>query len=285
MFPRAALVVVAAVILTTAPRAHAYCRTTAATIPPGYDPAVDGCYGGTPLAWASMPVTYQIFRGASTQASLADVTSVIDRSFAKWAAVSCSATDATSHPELSITDLGPTDVPDPCDGATPCPLTADSTHGIYFRDDSWPYQDSANELALTTITYGVDDGHIFSAVMEINSHQHAFSSSVPAPSGSYSLEAVVTHEAGHFIGMAHSQETGAIMYAFYQPDAVTLTDDDIAGVCAIYPKTTPSASSSGCGLAPPGENGAASVGVVAVIAVAAGYGRRRRSKASRAAVA
>jgi hypothetical protein len=281
MRPRVALVVTIAALFVGAPRAGAYCRTTTTQVPADYDPAVDGCLTGTALAWPSMPVTYQVFRGASAQASLADVTPVIDRSFAKWPAVSCSATDSTQHPELEVSDVGPTDAVDPCDGAVPCPIGRDSTHGIYFRDDSWPYMDSANELALTTVTYGVDDGHIFSAVMEINSNQHQFSLSVPAPEGSYSLEAVVSHEAGHFVGMAHSQETSAIMYAFYQGDAVALTDDDAAGVCAIYPQTTPSSGSS-CRLVAAGENpggsenGWAGGGALVAVVIAASYGRRRR---------
>ena len=49
---------------------------------------------------------------------------------------------------------------------------------------------------------------------------------------------VVTHETGHFLGLSHSQDTDATMFASYQQheiDLRTLAADDIAGICAIYP--------------------------------------------------
>ncbi len=238
-----AFLVAPALLFAAAPRAEAFCRTTTEPVPANYNPIQSGCLGGTPLAWPSMPVAYQVFQGASSQVPLAEATSIIDASFGTWQAASCSTTDPTAHPSLSVTDLGATDVPDPlvsCD-ATPCQLSRNATHGIYFRDDAWPYTDSTNEIALTTVTYGVDDGHIFAAVMELNSHDHPFSTS-PADSSGLSLQAVVTHEAGHFLGMAHSPDTGAVMYAFYRGNAIDLTEDDTTGICDAYPP----AQSPGC---------------------------------------
>jgi MYXO-CTERM domain-containing protein len=120
------------------------------------------------------------------------------------------------------------------------------------------------------VTYGVDDGRIFSAVMEINSHAQRFSTSVPPAPGEISLEAVVTHEAGHFLGLAHSGDMSAVMYAFYQPGAITLTDDDAAGICAVYP---PSPSGCSCGVIPAAETHWP-LGVLGLLALAR-YGRRR----------
>src|SRR5205823_3150906 len=54
----------------------------------------------------------------------------------------------------------------------------------------------------------------------------------------YDLQAILTHEAGHFIGIAHSPDANAVMYASYNPGSTTqrtLTDDDIGVVCEIYP--------------------------------------------------
>ena len=265
-----ALLLAPAVVLA-APRARAFCRTTAEVIPADYNPVVSGCLNGTPLAWTTMPVSYQIFQGASAQVSLAEATPIIDAAFAKWPAASCSPTDASKHPDLSIEDNGITDAPDPCEGA-PCDLTQYAAHAIYFRDDSWPYTDSANEIALTTVTYGVDDGRIFSAIMEINSHDNEFSVSSPPAEGAISLEAVVTHEAGHFVGMAHSQDTGAIMYAYYRGDEVTLTADDEEGICTVYP---PAPSGCSCHLVRGGRGeGWPLAGGLARLAVAT-YRRRR----------
>jgi hypothetical protein len=86
------------------------------------------------------------------------------------------------------------------------------------------------------------------------------------------LQSILTHEAGHFMGLAHATDTNSIMYAFYQEGAIELTPDDQAGICNIYP---PAPRKSGCASAA----GAApddlwSVGVVLVVAVVA-WKRRR----------
>jgi hypothetical protein len=229
----------------------AFCRTTTLPIPAGYDPTATGCLtAGTSLAWPQMPVTYQIEAEASAQVSLALATPIFDRSFAKWAAAECTGADASQPPALSFQDLGPTDAGYASCDAGPCGFTAQTApHVVIFRDDAWPYNDPSNTLALTTVTFGEDTGHIYAADMEINSHEHTISTAVPPPMGAYSLEAIATHEAGHFIGMAHSQIDTAVMFARYQPDAVTLTQDDVDGVCAIYPQTAPKSGGGGCRVA------------------------------------
>src|ERR1019366_8185381 len=51
----------------------------------------------------------------------------------------------------------------------------------------------------------------------------------------YDLGSILTHEAGHFLGLAHTADTSAVMYASYSPGATVLTPDDVAGICSIYP--------------------------------------------------
>jgi hypothetical protein len=55
--------------------------------------------------------------------------------------------------------------------------------------------------------------------------------------GAY-IEDVATHEFGHMLGLLHSTEVGATMYAYYDlctTDARTLAPDDVAGIEALYP--------------------------------------------------
>jgi MYXO-CTERM domain-containing protein len=267
--------------------AAAYCRTTTASIPQGYDPTHSGCITeGMPIAWPSMPVTYEVNQAASKQISLADAQSIFDAAFASWAAVTCDAPEGGTggtggaagggeHPALSFDGLAPIDTPyDHCpDDAQACAQAeAAGPHQIIFRDDAWPYDDVANTIALTTVTYGQDDGYIFSANMEINSHQFHFSTSATPPAGYVSLGAVARHEAGHFIGLAHSQLDTAAMFAFYEPGMTGLTPDDVDGVCAVYPPSSGGCSCSAAGRADGGLG--AGVGVVALAAAA--LGRRRR---------
>src|SRR5262245_57709767 len=96
--------------LSFAARAGAYCRTTTVAIPASYDPTALGCITqGTPIAWPSMPVTYELHQAASVQVSLAEATPIFDAAFASWREVSCSAGGATGHPSLSFETLAPTD--------------------------------------------------------------------------------------------------------------------------------------------------------------------------------
>jgi len=52
--------------------------------------------------------------------------------------------------------------------------------------------------------------------------------------GSYvDLFTAALHEAGHALGLGHTSQTGALMYPYYH-FATGLTDDDIAGIQALY---------------------------------------------------
>ncbi len=49
---------------------------------------------------------------------------------------------------------------------------------------------------------------------------------------------VAIHEIGHLLGLSHSNDTSAIMFAFYAPDRVNLSQDDIQGITALYGERT-----------------------------------------------
>jgi MYXO-CTERM domain-containing protein len=216
--------------------------------------------------------------GASSQVTLEQATPIFEAAFAAWGQVSCSATDATDHPSLSFQTLAPTDA-----GFTPCSdqsceeAEADGPHQIIFRDDDWPYDDNANTIALTTVTFGADSGHIRASNMEINSHDHTISVVDPAPTNAISLSAIARHEAGHFVGLAHAQVDTAVMYAYYQPNVMSLTQDDIDGICVIYPPAAPAAS-SGCACRMGEQRPASAAWLAAAIASFAIAARRRRAR-------
>jgi hypothetical protein len=107
-------------------------------------------------------------------------------------------------------------------------------HVIIFRDTGWNYSDSSNTLGLTTVTYDKTNGEIYDADMELNTQDYNLVATSPAPAGAYDLASVITHEAGHFLGLAHSADGSAVMYAHYRTGAASPTSDDIAGICDIY---------------------------------------------------
>jgi hypothetical protein len=111
--------------------------------------------------------------------------------------------------------------------------------------DGWKYDSSI--IALTTVSYNVDTGEIFDADVELNGADYKFSTSTPCiedPSGTtMDIQNTLTHELGHSIGLAHTSIScvpgnEAVMCPTANPCEIikrTLSPDDIAGLCDIYP--------------------------------------------------
>jgi hypothetical protein len=119
---------------------------------------------------------------------------------------------------------------------------------VYFDDNGWSGTGIDGTLAATTVTFS-DSGQILDADMAINSARHDFS--ITDENVQTDLVSVVTHEVGHFLGVAHSPLPDAVMFADYTPGTIkrTLTADDVAAVCGIYP---PKRSAGACNPIPQG---------------------------------
>jgi MYXO-CTERM domain-containing protein len=244
---------------------------------------VSGCWtDGVVLAWPSDRVPYGVAAAASNQVSLAEATRVADLAFGAWNDAQCAGRSVG----IQAYDDGPSTVPDGATGdalaewaycaeSTSCAPVAHDV--IVFDDAAWPYNDPANTLALTTVTFGVDHGEIFEAYTEVNSAEHQLTTTEPPPAGgqTYDLQAILTHEAGHFLGLAHATDTSSIMYAYYTPGAIALTPDDLDAICAVYPPPSPKA---GCACTAAGA-APGSAAVAAGLSLAAlGVLRKRRRR-------
>jgi hypothetical protein len=216
-------------------RALAFCRTTTSPVPADFQPSPNACWThGLPLWWRNECVGYSLQKDASRQISYDDASNAITIAFSKWTSTAC-PTDGSGNSRASI------DVRD--EGSVACSLVQYNSdqpnqHVIVFRDDNWPHNDANNTLALTTVVFNPDTGEIYDADMEINTAQQKMTLTDPVPADGYDFLSIVTHETGHFLGLAHSGDMHATMFAHYNQGSTAmrqLTSDDVSGICAIYP--------------------------------------------------
>lgn len=211
--------------------AHGYCRTadcaTKQYLSQVCAPAQpDDC--GTPFHWPSPCVGYAVQKDASAHVSLADTEAAVAAAFATWMKADCEGGD---NPRLQMDYMGPVE----CQ-AQEYDQSKKNANIIVFRDEAWPYQGASGVLAFTTVSYNAETGEIYDADMELNSHDNELTTGDSAVK--FDLLSILTHEAGHFLGLAHSADEDATMFARYEEGSTSLRDltgDDAAGICAVYP--------------------------------------------------
>jgi hypothetical protein len=213
--------------------ARAFCREVTETPPTGFNPVMVGsCFTTDPEAGALLPqlfwrnqcVNFNLNINASPlrNISLNEARSIASQAFSTWTTASCPGGGA---PSILATE-GP---PVSCNGQSQA-----HNNPIIFRDTGWTYIDSANAIGYTTLTVDLDTGEILGAEIEINTEFQSIVTTSPPPSGSFDLQSILTHEAGHFLGLAHSGDMNAVMYAFYHSGSAALQPDDVAGICSAY---------------------------------------------------
>lgn len=124
--------------------------------------------------------------------------------------------------------------------------TGDNENVITFVDASegWPYD--AAIIAVTTNTFETSSGRIIDSDIEVNDHHFDLvvvrGDGCDSETGVMDLQNTLTHEVGHVIGLDHPPNTRiyaeTTMFASApscETKKRTLTDDDMAGLCDIYP--------------------------------------------------
>ena len=113
----------------------------------------------------------------------------------------------------------------------------DNINLVTWRDDSWPHP-GYNAVALTTVTYRPSSGEILSADIEFNTAEYPFTDTEDESGAQIDFRNTLTHEAGHFLGLDHSPNSSATMFATAPLGEVQkreLHQADISGLCHIYP--------------------------------------------------
>jgi len=210
----------------------AFCRTYTCDTKKEDCPMEAGCnVGGNPLFWARSVVSFDVQRDGSKRQGISydQLHTVVRNAFQRWVNADCG--DGL-HPSIIPADYDKVSCNKP-----EYNKTQPNQNVITFHDAEWPYQNTGAEtLALTTVFFNPDTGEIYDANIELNSYDANFVIGAgDADSDHDDLNAVLTHEIGHFLGLSHSSIFNATMYQSYQLGMTTLEDDDVAAICAAAP--------------------------------------------------
>lgn len=288
-----------ALVLLSASDASAFCRTRTVPTPPDFDPA-GGCFTqGAPLYHPSRCLPYRIAT-PDTDFFLVPPWILSDRlarAFAAWTMPNAHCSPGISTVELEQVTRG----------VVASYTTGERGDNIVGFVRPWTHG-TGETLALATLTFDATSGEVFDVDLEIND-EITWSTADTPPADGFDLQAALTHEAGHVLGLAHTSDADATMFAAYTPGSIgqrSLSDDDMLGVCEMYPthftrntaagpvpatqcRLAPGSATEGCGdpqithgcaAAPAAtkETGAAAALVALALSRAASWRRRRAAR-------
>jgi hypothetical protein len=228
-----AAVVAAVGVLAVAGDASAFCRSTTCRSSGTKEckTDADNCPAeGAELFWPSSCISYAVNEQGTQDLDPADTREIIKKTFQAWTDVKCPDGKTAS---MAFQERDP----------VACKRSEYNKQGanlnvVLFQDDDWKYRGIDGTLAKTSVTYNDETGEIYDADIEVNTANNTVTISDDPKKIQYDLQAILTHEVGHFIGVAHSSDPTAVMFASYSPGSVAqrkLTPDDVKAVCAIYP--------------------------------------------------
>ena len=132
------------------------------------------------------------------------------------------------------------------DGERAAVAADDGVNVVLFHDDAWPAELVPGAVAQTVI-YTDATGHYRDADIHVNGKDFRFSLDPSRTPGTLDLRSILVHELGHALGLGHSTDARATMFATGSGLRWrSLEKDDVDGVCALYPGT----GTGGCDVLP-----------------------------------
>ncbi len=181
------------------------------------------------LFWPSSCVTYHLHEAGHSELDQEETFTALRASFEAW-----------NEPECSYLNLKYGGLTDESTVQFNQRNLNENVNLVVFREEGWAY--SPGVLALTSVTFDPTQGIIYDSDMEINAQDYSWSVSEEGVPGRIDLRNTITHEAGHFLGLDHSGVAAATMAASAPPGETkkrSLDEDDIEGLCSIYPSGSP----------------------------------------------
>ena len=185
---------------------------------------------GAKLFWPSSCITYATNKLGSEALDPEETRAVIRKTFEAWSDVACP--DGTTA-AMTFQERDPVTCK-----RSEYNKTERNVNVVLFQDAKWNYRGIDGTLAKTSVTYNDVTGEIYDADIEVNTAYNEVTITDDAAKIEYDLQAILTHEVGHFIGIAHSPDPSAVMFASYSPGSTSqrkLHPDDIDAVCGTYP--------------------------------------------------
>jgi len=183
---------------------------------------------GNMLHYTSPCLKFGVAQGQAASLGLTDESfaAIVEQAFARWQNVDCGG---GRHPGLQVRSVGviASDEPYFCDAV-------ELNLSVWFLEDMWVREPDA--LGYTVSVYAEDDAEVFDADVLLNLGK--ITEDLQGEATDEVLLSIITHEAGHFLGLAHSDDAEAVMAATYSRRDLRgreLTQDDINGVCEIFP--------------------------------------------------
>jgi hypothetical protein len=207
--------------------ASAFCRqTTCEADDCLYD--TSGCViDGDPLYYDTQCLSFAVDEGSGELLGIDDdaLVDIVQQAFDNWKSVTC---PGGGSPNFEVSTVGAI----PAGGIFFCEEEQLNV-SVWTLDETWNYD--ATSLGYTTSTFVVGTGEVYDADVELNLRRIA-NILRSDQTIEEALLSVATHEAGLFLGLAHSNKDNAVMAASYRDlTPRPLTSDDIAGICELYP--------------------------------------------------